>query len=151
MKPAVFWDKDGTLLVDVPHNVDGDRIELMPQAAGAARRLHEAGYALVVVTNQSGVARGYFTADDLGLVARRVSETLAAARAPLSGFYYCPHLPEDELPAECPQCTGEMRSRCPACAARVSSAFAVECESCGAALRPAQQFGVPIRRQQRSR
>ena len=53
---------------------------------------------------------------------------------------------EDELPQTCPQCAGEMRSRCPACAARFSSAFAVECESCGAALRAAEQFGVPIRR-----
>jgi hypothetical protein len=53
---------------------------------------------------------------------------------------------EGELPAECPQCQGEIRSRCPACDARFSSAFAVECETCGGALRPAEQFGVPIRR-----
>lgn len=53
---------------------------------------------------------------------------------------------EDELPPECPQCGGEMRSKCPACGARFSSAFAVDCESCGAALRPAEQLGVPIRR-----
>ena len=54
---------------------------------------------------------------------------------------------EDELPPECPQCGGEMRWRCPQCDARFSSAFAVDCESCGAALRPAEQFGVPIRRE----
>jgi predicted nucleic acid-binding Zn ribbon protein len=53
---------------------------------------------------------------------------------------------EDELPGACPQCAGELRSRCPACAARFSSAFAVECEVCGAELRPAEQFGIPIRR-----
>ena len=53
---------------------------------------------------------------------------------------------EDELPAECPQCKGAMRSRCPACSARFSSAFAVHCDACGAELRPPQQFGVPIRR-----
>jgi rRNA maturation endonuclease Nob1 len=51
-----------------------------------------------------------------------------------------------ELPEACPQCGGEMRSQCPSCGARFSSAFAVECESCGAALRPAVQFGVKIRR-----
>jgi hypothetical protein len=56
---------------------------------------------------------------------------------------------EGELPKACPQCQGEIRSRCPACDARFSSAFAVECESCGQALRPAEQFGVPIRRAQR--
>jgi hypothetical protein len=53
---------------------------------------------------------------------------------------------EGELPQACPQCQGEMRSRCPACDARFSSAFAVECESCGGELRPPTAFGVPIRK-----
>jgi hypothetical protein len=53
---------------------------------------------------------------------------------------------EGELPKTCPQCAGEMRSHCPECDARFSSAFAVECEACGAGLRPAEAFGVPIRR-----
>jgi ribosomal protein S27E len=53
---------------------------------------------------------------------------------------------ESELPERCPQCAGEMRARCPACGARFSSAFAVECEACGEALRPAEAFGGPIRR-----
>jgi predicted RNA-binding Zn-ribbon protein involved in translation (DUF1610 family) len=57
---------------------------------------------------------------------------------------------ENELPEACPQCAGEMRWRCPDCAARFSSAFAVECESCGAKLRPPEQFGVPIRRKKKS-
>jgi predicted nucleic acid-binding Zn ribbon protein len=52
----------------------------------------------------------------------------------------------DELPSSCPQCGGEIRSRCPSCGARFSSAFAVECESCGGELRPAEQFGVRIRK-----
>ena len=51
-----------------------------------------------------------------------------------------------ELPAACPQCGGEMRSRCPECDARFSSAFAVACESCAAALRPAEQLGMRIRK-----
>jgi predicted nucleic acid-binding Zn ribbon protein len=53
---------------------------------------------------------------------------------------------ESELPERCPQCAGELRASCPACGARFSSAFAVDCESCGAALRPAEAFGGPIRR-----
>ena len=53
---------------------------------------------------------------------------------------------EDEVPAECPQCGGELRSQCPACGARIASAFAVECEDCGAEVRPREQFGVPIRK-----
>jgi predicted RNA-binding Zn-ribbon protein involved in translation (DUF1610 family) len=53
---------------------------------------------------------------------------------------------EEELPQACPACGGEMRHRCPQCRARFSSVFAVECEACGAALRPGEQFGTPIRR-----
>ena len=53
---------------------------------------------------------------------------------------------EHELPAACPHCGGEIRSRCPACGARFSSAFAVDCEECGAALRPPELLGVRIRR-----
>ena len=56
---------------------------------------------------------------------------------------------EDELPAACPQCRGEMRVRCPACGARFSSAFAVRCEACGGELRPPELLGVPIRKRGR--
>ena len=53
---------------------------------------------------------------------------------------------EDELPAACVACGGQLLVRCPTCDARFSSAFAVKCESCGAELRPERQFGIPIRR-----
>jgi hypothetical protein len=53
---------------------------------------------------------------------------------------------EHELPASCPECNGAMRSHCPACNARFTSVFAVDCESCGEALRPKQLFGVDIRK-----
>ena len=56
---------------------------------------------------------------------------------------------EAELPSVCPSCRGEMRSRCPSCDARFNSAFAVECEMCGAELRPRELFGTPIRRRGR--
>jgi predicted RNA-binding Zn-ribbon protein involved in translation (DUF1610 family) len=56
---------------------------------------------------------------------------------------------ESELPEACPQCGGEMRSRCPECNARFSSAFDVDCEECGGHLRPPEQFGVPIRKAKR--
>ena len=58
---------------------------------------------------------------------------------------------EDELPSACPQCAGELRSRCPDCGARFSSAFAVDCEACGAALRPRELYGVPIKRENSGR
>jgi predicted RNA-binding Zn-ribbon protein involved in translation (DUF1610 family) len=65
-------------------------------------------------------------------------------RCGLAQRYFEPN--EAELPLVCPQCAGEMRWRCPACHARFSSAFAVECEACGGALRPPELLGVPIRK-----
>jgi D-glycero-D-manno-heptose 1,7-bisphosphate phosphatase len=91
---AVFLDKDGTLVVDVPYNVDPERMLLMPGAGEALRRLSDAGYKLIVVSNQSGVARGVFAESALPAVEQRLREMLADHGAPLSGFYYCPHHPD---------------------------------------------------------
>ncbi|MHB8865459.1 MAG: D-glycero-alpha-D-manno-heptose-1,7-bisphosphate 7-phosphatase [Pirellulaceae bacterium] len=104
-RPAVFFDKDGTLVENVPHNVDCEKIRLMKGAGAAARKLHEAGYALVVVTNQSGVALGYFGIEDVFRVERRLTELLALEGAPLSGFYFCPHLPFEMATAQAPPCS----------------------------------------------
>ena len=60
LRPAVFLDKDGTLIPDIPYNVDPERISLVPDAGEALRDLRDAGYVLCVVSNQSGAARGYF-------------------------------------------------------------------------------------------
>ncbi len=98
MRPAVFLDKDGTLVEDVPYNVDPALVRLTPGAAEGLRRLHRLGYMLVVVSNQSGVARGYFPEAALGGVQARLRELLAEAGAALDGFYYCPHLPDGLVP-----------------------------------------------------
>jgi len=90
---AVFLDKDGTLVEDVPYNVDPARIRLMPGAVQGLQRLHEAGYRLVVISNQSGVARGFFPIGALTGVEARLRELLDGAGVPLAGFYYCPHHP----------------------------------------------------------
>src|SRR5262249_37257404 len=91
---AVSLDKDGTLIEDVPYNVDPAQIRLLPGAALGLRALHDAGYQLFVVSNQSGVARGLFAEEALEPVERRLHELLADIGVPLSGFYYCPHHPE---------------------------------------------------------
>jgi D-glycero-D-manno-heptose 1,7-bisphosphate phosphatase len=91
---AVFLDKDGTLVEDVPYNVDPARIRLTRGAAEGLRRLRDAGYRLVVVSNQSGVARGYFPEAALDRVWRRLTDLLAAGGVPVDGFYYCPHHPD---------------------------------------------------------
>jgi len=91
---AVFLDKDGTLIQDVPYNVDPSRVRLLPGVVEGLGRLHRAGYLLIVVTNQSGVARGRFPEHALGAVAQRLRQLLAPAGVPLADFYYCPHHPE---------------------------------------------------------
>ncbi len=101
---AVFLDKDGTLVEDLPYNVNPERIALTPGALDGLARLHRAGYRLVVVTNQSGVARGYFGEDALFPVERRVRELLARAGILLAGFYYCPHHPDGIIPRYATEC-----------------------------------------------
>jgi D-glycero-D-manno-heptose 1,7-bisphosphate phosphatase len=90
---AVFLDKDGTLVVNVPYNVDPSLIRLGPGAALGLSRLHAAGFLLIVVSNQSGVARGMFPEEALTPVHERLKELLADFGAPLCGFFYCPHHP----------------------------------------------------------
>lgn len=93
-RKAVFLDKDGTLIQDVPYNVDPEWIRFTPKAVEGLRLLHQAGYQLIVITNQSGVARGYFSEIALVIVEQRLRELLAAIDVPLVGFYYCPHHPD---------------------------------------------------------
>ena len=102
---AVFLDKDGTLVEDVPYNVDPARVRLAPGAAEGLAALHAAGYRLVVVSNQSGVARGHFPEEALAGVRRRLEEILGDLGVPLAGFYYCPHHPEGRVAAYRVDCT----------------------------------------------
>jgi D-glycero-D-manno-heptose 1,7-bisphosphate phosphatase len=96
---SVFLDKDGTLIEDVPYNVDPARVRLAPGAGDGLRALAAAGYRLVVVSNQSGVARGLFPESALAAVERRLRELLAGHGAALGGFYYCPHYPGGSVTA----------------------------------------------------
>jgi D-glycero-D-manno-heptose 1,7-bisphosphate phosphatase len=93
-RPAVFLDKDGTLIEDVPYNVNPALIRLRPGTMEGLRLLHAAGYALIIITNQAGVARGYFQEAELAEVENHLRLLLASAGVPLAGFYYCPHHPE---------------------------------------------------------
>ncbi len=94
---AVFLDKDGTLVPDVPYNVDPDRVSLMPGAAAGLRLLDAAGYRIVVVSNQAGVARGYFPEPALELIGKRLGELFTEVGVPLEAFYYCPHHPDGKV------------------------------------------------------
>jgi D-glycero-D-manno-heptose 1,7-bisphosphate phosphatase len=93
MTKAIFLDKDGTVIENVPYNVDPGRMRFLPGSADGLRRLSAAGFELVVISNQAGVARGRFPEDALRHVATRLSEMLSEADCRLAGFYYCPHHP----------------------------------------------------------
>jgi histidinol-phosphate phosphatase family protein len=97
VRRAVFLDKDGTLIEDIPYNVDPQKIRLAPGAVEGLTALHENGYALIVVSNQSGVAHGLFPERVLRDVERSLRRQLAAFGVPLAGFYYCPHHPEGRV------------------------------------------------------
>lgn len=109
LQPAVFLDKDGTLLRDVPYSADVRRMQWMPGAGAALRQLAGAGFALVVVTNQSGIALGYFSESALHDVRRRLEAMFAEEGVRLAGFFYCPHHPQ----ASCARYARRCRCRKP--------------------------------------
>jgi D-glycero-D-manno-heptose 1,7-bisphosphate phosphatase len=88
---AVFLDKDGTLVRDVPFNVDPARIELVPDALAACAMLARGGWPLFIVSNQPGVARGYFEERALAAAFEHLVRRLADGGVALSGAYWCPH------------------------------------------------------------
>lgn len=90
---AIFLDKDGTLINDVPYNVDPSLIRLAAGATEGLRRLHASGFRLIVISNQSGIARGFFSEEAMTGVHDRIRQLLAELGVPLTGFYYCPHHP----------------------------------------------------------
>ena len=101
---AVLLDKDGTLVEDVPYNVDPARIRLAAGAHDGLAALHAAGYRLVVISNQAGVAHGYFPEEALAAGADRLTQLLAEFGVPLGGFYFCPHHPQGNVPAYATVC-----------------------------------------------
>jgi D-glycero-D-manno-heptose 1,7-bisphosphate phosphatase len=108
---AVFLDRDGTLIELVPYLHDPADVRLVPGAAAALRRLGERGWARVVVTNQSGIARGYFRAEDVERVHARLLAALRAEGADLEAIEICPHHAEHGSPCDCRKPAPGMLSR----------------------------------------
>ncbi|CAN5863816.1 HAD family hydrolase [soil metagenome] len=100
-RPAAFIDRDGTIIQERHFLADPDGVELVPGVAAAMRALKQAGYALVVVTNQSGIARGLYSAADFRAVQARIRDVLAERGVTLDAVYHCPHHPDYGGPCDC--------------------------------------------------
>jgi D,D-heptose 1,7-bisphosphate phosphatase len=101
---AIFLDKDGTLVDDLPYNVEPGRITLCSGAGAALRLLARLDYRLFVVTNQAGIAFGRFDESAMETVQDRMQELLQREQVMLDGFYYCPHHPEGSVVAYACDC-----------------------------------------------
>jgi histidinol-phosphate phosphatase family protein len=100
-RAAAFLDRDGTIIRDTEYLRDPDQVELLDGAARAIGMLNAAGFAVIVITNQSGIARGLLTEQDYERVRMRVDKLVAAEGGHIDATYHCPHLPELTGPCRC--------------------------------------------------
>jgi histidinol-phosphate phosphatase family protein len=105
-RPAAFLDRDGTMILERDFLGDPDGVEILPGVVEAIQLLNEWGYWVIGVSNQSGVARGYFGTKDVEVVNERIIDLLAKQKAYVNQIYYCPHQPDiarqrNEAPCEC--------------------------------------------------
>lgn len=98
-RPAAFLDRDGVLNADLGYAYKPGQLRWIDGAPAAVRMLNQAGYFAIVVTNQSGVARGYFEESDVMQLHDHMREVLRAQGAIIDAFYYCPHHPEGKIEA----------------------------------------------------
>ena len=99
MKGAVFVDRDGTISEEVGYISDLDQFRLMSKSAEAIKLINESGLKIIVITNQAGVARGYFPEEMVRHVHNKMEKLLSEHGAYLDGIYYCPHHPEGVIEA----------------------------------------------------
>jgi D-glycero-D-manno-heptose 1,7-bisphosphate phosphatase len=95
-RPAIFLDRDGTIIEAVHYLADPAKVRLLPGAAAAINRLRAAGYACVVVSNQSAIGRGLLTVEGLHEIHAELCRQLAEEGAALDGFYFCPTVPSSD-------------------------------------------------------
>ena len=100
---AVFLDRDGTIMEDSNCVGNFERVVLIPSAATALKQLQDAGYKLFVVTNQSGVGRGYFTREAVESIHAHLDESFGKAGVRFDGYFVCPHHPEDNCDCRKPK------------------------------------------------
>ena len=107
--PAVFLDRDGTIIDDVGYLNEPEKVRLLPGAADAVRRMRSAGYRVVIISNQSGIARGLLDEPTLAQIQTRLEELLDREGASLDGVYYCPYLDGPQAVVEAYRRNSELR------------------------------------------
>ena len=100
---AVFLDRDGTIAHDVPYCSRPEDFELLPRVPEAIKLLNDNGFKVVVITNQSGIGRGYFTEDMLAKIHLKMLNELKKSSAVIDAIYYCPHHPNDKCECRKPK------------------------------------------------
>ncbi len=100
-RAAAFLDRDGTIIHDARYIADPKDVDVLPGAADAIRRLNEREIVVIVITNQSGIARGLIGPDDYDAVRARLDDLLAASGAHIDASYMCPHHPDITGPCDC--------------------------------------------------
>jgi D-glycero-D-manno-heptose 1,7-bisphosphate phosphatase len=103
-RPTVFLDRDGTILREVPYLAAASKTEVLPGVAEALATLHRAGAQLIVVSNQSGIARGLLDEGHLLSIQERIDEALAEVGGRIDGYYHCPHHPGVGVPPQRRRC-----------------------------------------------
>jgi D-glycero-D-manno-heptose 1,7-bisphosphate phosphatase len=103
LKKAVFLDRDGTIMFDPGYISDPGKVEIFGEAAEALKALKKAGYLLVIITNQSGIGRGYFSTDDFEKVNMRMSALFEEMGVRFDAIYACPHVDENKCTCRKPQ------------------------------------------------
>ena len=98
---AVFLDRDGTIIEDADYLADPGEIRFIDGAVDALKLFRDAGYKLVIVTNQSGIARGLYSIEQYRAVEQRMEQLLAEQGVTVDGVYFCPHHPDFSGPCEC--------------------------------------------------
>lgn len=101
IRPAIFFDRDGTLIRDVGYIKNPEDVELVPHAVNAVRRMNYQLWPVIVVTNQSGIARGFLSEEDYDRARERVDDLVQERGAYITAHYHCPHHPDFTGPCEC--------------------------------------------------
>ena len=127
IKRAVFLDRDGTINEDVGYPNQFSQINIYPDSFEAVRKINQAGFLAVIVTNQSGIGRGFITEGELQVIHQKIESAFSKHKAHLDGFYSCPHYPLSSAPLYRKNCS--CRKPNPGLALQAASELNIDLES----------------------